>query len=235
VHGHWVRKPGRHQSESPPPPRQPPPPRPSPSPPPSQLPPRRRSKRRKLAIAATAAIAIGGGAATIDIATSGSSADASSAITVQANLSLKQVAAALEKLQLAGTYIAQPVASGCAQSATGAVRQFLALHPCKESAISSITMHKPGVVSQAAVSWVVMSTPTLAGQYKSIVDIPGMGNPPGESTAYNGLCYASGQSGETVWVAQIQPTGQVAADQKILQAVAPATLTQGYLNAHCTH
>jgi hypothetical protein len=189
-----------------------------------------------LVIAATATIVIGAGAVTIDIAASGSSADASSGITIQANLSLKQVVAALEKLQFAGTYIAQPTGSNCAQSASGDVRQFLTLRPCKESAISSISMHKQGVSTQAAVSWVVMSSPALASQYKSIVDKSDKGNPPGESTTiFDGLCYASGQSGETVWAAQVQPTGQVSADQKILQAVAPATLTASYLKVHCTH
>lgn len=233
--GHGRKIPGG--TVSPPPPSWPPPsPPPQPYPPPrqpTQSPPRRRSKRRNLVIAATATIVIGGGSATIDIAISGNSADASSGITIQANLSLKQVVAALEKLQLAGTYIAQPIGSNCARSASGAVSQFLSLHPCKESAISIITVHKPGISTEAAVSWVVMSSTALASQYKSIVDISGMGNPPGESTAYNGLCYASSQSGETVWVAQVQPTGQVAADQRILQAVAPATLAPGYLNVHC--
>src|ERR1700733_4374040 len=140
VRGTWVRNQGRHQSESPPP-RPPSPPGPPPYPSPSSPPPQptpRRSKRRKIAIAVTATLAVGAGAVTVDIAVSGNSADASSGITVQANLSLKQVVTALEKLQFAGTYIAQPTGSNCAQSASGDVRQFLTLRPCKESAIAAI-------------------------------------------------------------------------------------------------
>ena len=134
VRGTWVRNQGRHQSESPPP-RPPSPPSPplSPSCLPPQSTPRRRSKRRKAAIAIAATLTIGAGAASIEVATSGNSASASSGVTVQANISLKQVVAALQKLQFAGTYIVQPTASnsstGCAKGASGDVKQFLTIHP----------------------------------------------------------------------------------------------------------
>lgn len=219
-----------------PPPHPPSPPRaysppPSPGPPPS-----RRRKRHKLAMAITVTVALGAGAATIDISTSGKPASASTSITVQANLNLKPVVTELLRLGFAGTSIAQPTGSdsGCAQDASGDVKQFLTLHPCKDSALSSITMHKQGISTQAVVSWVVMPTITLASQYKSIADEPGKGNPPGESAVFTGLCYASGQSGDTVWAAQVLPTGDLAADRQILQAIAPVTLSKSYLKAHCT-
>jgi hypothetical protein len=231
---------GRHQGESAPPPYPPPPPAPhSPSPPPSSPTPRRRSKRRRLAIAIAATIAIGAGAATIDIAISGDPADASSGITVQANISLNQAVAELEKLGFAGTKFVQSAGSNpsadCAQNASGDVRQFLSLHPCKEYAISSLTMNNSqGISTQAAVSWVVMPSAALADQYKMMVDKHHSGNPPGEPTAiFNGLCYASGQSGETVWVSQVRKTSNLAADRQILQAVAPQELTASYLKVHC--
>ena len=41
-------------------------------------------------------------------------------------------------------------------------------------------MHKQGVSTQAAVSWVVMPNVTLASQYKAMVDKRFSGNPPGD-------------------------------------------------------
>jgi hypothetical protein len=185
-------------------------------------------------IGITATIAIG--AVTIDIATSGNSASASS-VTVQANLNLGQAVGDLLKLGFAGSDSVQSGGSNssadCAHSASGGVRQFLTAHPCKEYAISSIQMRKQGISTQAAGSWVTMPSVTLADQYKTIVDERYSGNPPGESSAFNGLCYASAQSGETVWVGQVIPTGHLAADRQILQTVAPLSLTSDYLKAHC--
>lgn len=218
-----------------PPPHAPYPP-PAYSPPPSSEPsPSRRRKRRRLTVAVTVAVALGVGAVTIDLSTSGKSANSSNAITVQANLDLKLVVAKLLKLRFAGTSMAQPTGSdsGCAQDASGDVKQFLTLHPCKDSALSSITMHKKRISTQAVVSWVVMPTNTLANQYKLVADEPGKGNPPGESAIFTGLCYASGQSGDTVWAAQVLPTGDLAADRQILQAIAPIALSRSYQKAHC--
>jgi hypothetical protein len=149
------------------------------------------------------------------------------------------VVAALLKLQFAGTSIVQPTgsnsSSGCGESASGDVKKFLTIHPCKDSAVASITMHKQGVSTQAAVSWVVMPSPALASQYKAMVDERFSGNPPGESDVFDGLCYSSGQSGETVWVGQVLPTGQLPVDREILQAVSPVELTVSYLKVHCVH
>jgi hypothetical protein len=124
----------------------------------------------------------------------------------------------------------------CAGSATGNVRQLLTRHPCKEYASTTLTAYRHGGSAQIAISWVVMPTAALAEQYKAEADTPGQGNPPEQSPNYNGLCYASGQDGATVWTEQLQPTGHltVSADQKLLQAAAPAKhLTAVYLQQHC--
>lgn len=234
VHGHWVRKSGR-QSKGFPPSRPlshlPPPRSLSPhSPPPAS---RRRSKRRRLAIGVTATIVVGAGAATISVANSGNSTGASNSIRVQANINLSQAIAELSKLGFAGSDSVRQTDTKCAQNASGDVRKFLTLHPCKEYAIASIKMHKQDVSTAAAVSWVVMPSIALANRYKAIVDRRHSGNPPGESAAFNGLCYASGQSVETVWVDQVRPTGHPAVDRQILQAVAPVRLPASYLKMHC--
>lgn len=198
---------------------------------------RRNSKRRRLAIVITATITIGAGAGTISITTSGDSGGGGNSVTVQATTSLGQAVSDLQKLGFAGSDSVQSPASGsnanCASSSSGGVRQFLILHPCKEYAVTSIEMHKLGISTQAASSWVVMPNATLANKYMTLVGIRYSGNPPGESDAFNGLCYASAQSGETVWVGQVVPTGHVTADQQILQAIAPLTLSPDYLKAHC--
>jgi hypothetical protein len=198
---------------------------------------RRHSKRRRLAIGITTTLAIGAGTATISISTSGNSGGGGNSVTVQATTSLGQAVSDLQKLGFAGSDSVQPTASGsnadCASSSSGDVRQFLTLHPCKEYAVTSIEMHKLGIATQAASSWVVMPSATLANQYMTLVGIRYSGNPPGESAAFNGLCYASAQSGETVWVGQVVPTGHVAADRQILQAIAPLSLSPDYLKAHC--
>jgi len=156
---------------------------------------------------------------------------------VQVKADLTQAIAALAGL---GFHSARGVNSSnpsygtdCARSATGEVGQFLTRHPCKEYASATLTSRRQGTTAQVAMSWVVMPTATLASQYKAKADAPQQGNPPGEPPAFNGLCYASGQNGATVWTAQVQPTGHVNADREILQAAAPSRLTQSYLQQHC--
>jgi hypothetical protein len=182
-------------------------------------------------------IAAGATAVTISTSASGSSGGGDSVITVQANLNLGQAVSELLKLGFAGSDSVQPGGSNsnakCAQIASGDVKKFLTLHPCKEYFITSIKMHKQSVSTQAVGSWVVMPSVALADQYKTLVDERHSGNPPGESAAFNGLCYASAQSGEIVWAGQVAPTGHLAADRQILQAVAPLSLTPDYLKVHC--
>jgi hypothetical protein len=113
------------------------------------------------------------------------------------------------------------------------VKQFLIENPCKEYAVTLVKLHKQGIITQAAISWVVMTTPALNSQYKKLVDERFSGNPPGQSADFNGLCYASGQDDDATWVAQVQPTGHIAVDQQILQAIAPAKLSTNYLGIHC--
>jgi hypothetical protein len=121
----------------------------------------------------------------------------------------------------------------CAQSATGEVKQFLALHHCEQYAIASRAITKQKTTALVAFVWVEMPAVYLANKYKNIVDRYGAGNPPGMTRAFSGLCYASGQSGTIVWTVQVEPTGHVNADRQILQAAANDTLAPSYLREHC--
>ncbi len=79
-----------------------------------------------------------------------------------------------------------------------------------------------------------MPTAALASQYKATADAPHTGNPPGER-GFSGLCYASGQTGATVWTEQVRATEHmpVEIEREILQATAPRKPSAGYLQQHC--
>jgi hypothetical protein len=240
VRGHWVRGSNRRTNAPIPPPSSPPPSHPQPaypsSPPVSNhAAPHPRKKRRKTAIAITATAVITAGAVTFTVA-EGGSAGASDSVSVQANIDFNQVMAELPKLGFAGSVPlngAPGSSQDCSQNSTGDVKQFLVVNPCKEYAVTLIKLHKQGIATQAVISWVVMASPSLTLKYKQLVDERHRGNPPGQPTVFNGLCYASGQNDDAAWVAQVQPTGDVAVDQQILQAVAPAPLSTSYLRIHC--
>jgi hypothetical protein len=70
-------------------------------------------------------------------------------------------------------------------------------------------------------------------EYKVLIDLRYKGNPPGQSTDFDGLCYASGVDGDSAWAAQVQPTGQVSVDRQILKSVVPVKLSTSYLEGHC--
>jgi hypothetical protein len=217
------------------PPQSPPPPRPQPPTGGHPAPLPRKKTRKKIALAITASAAITAGAVTFTFVTSNSSG-ASDSISVQANIDLTQILTELPKLGFAGSVPqngASDSSQDCSRSSTGDVKQFLAKNSCKEYAVTSVKLHKQGIATQAVISWVVMATPSLTMQYKSLVDKRRKGNPPGQPTNFNGLCYASGQDDNTAWVAQVQPTGHVAVDRQVLQAVAPVKLSASYLGIHC--
>jgi hypothetical protein len=199
--------------------------------PPSPAPPRR--GRAGLA-AAGVAVAVTIGVLTFTGTFSGSATGGSNSLSVQVNVDLNQAVAVVSALGFGGTRSAT-YGTGCTDIATGRVSQFLAHHPCKEYASATLMAHRQGATAQVAVDWVVMPTAALAGQYKAIADKKGQGNPPGESLAFNGLCYASGQDGPTVWTEQVQPTGHLSVndDREILQSAAPGKLPPGYLQQHC--
>lgn len=235
VQGHWVNGQNGTTSTPSPSPYSPPPSYPPPARIPNQAAPRPRNKKRRLAIAVTATVVITAGAVTFTV-TRGGSAGASDSVSVQANIDFKKAVAGLEGLGFAGN-VSHPGTSdssqNCSQSSTGDVKQFLIENPCKEDAVALAKLHRQGIVTQAVISWVVMPTRVLNLQYKKLVDERYRGNPPGQSTDFNGLCYASGQDDDATWVAQVQPTGQITVDQQILQAIAPVKLSTNYLGIHC--
>ena len=186
----------------------------------------------------TLAVTAAAGVATATLTLSGSGSRANS-LNVQVKADLAQVIAALSKLGFKSannsSFSSPKFSSGCAASASGQVAVFLARHPCKEYASTTTEVKGHGIVAPVAISWVVMPTPALGGQYEDLADKSGDGNPPGQPpSSFTGLCYASGQDNETVWAEQVQPTGHVDTDKEILQAMSPVHLTAGYLKIHCT-
>lgn len=241
VQGHWVNGANGGGNTPSPPPSPPPPPPATPRYPPPQAngraaASRSRKRRRKLSIAITATVAIAAGIVTYTV-TSGSSSGAGASVSLQANIDLGQAVSEITKLGFSGSDNAKNGSlnspADCAQNSTGDVRMFLTRNQCKEYSVALLKIHKQGVATQAAISWVAMTTSGLALQYKDIVDKRLNGNPPGQPPNFSGLCYASGQNGDTAWVAQVQPTGYISVDRQILQAIAPVKLSANYLEMHC--
>lgn len=234
VRGTFVRNRGRHATTEQPP-NFPPPPshqtHPTDSQSASHRPPEKPHRRhKKLAITVTATLAIG--SVTAGITLNGSSS-AASTLEVQVKADSSQMVAALAKLGFGGSYTVGSPSTDCIQQSSGDVRRFLARHPCQEFAANNFSINKQSMTSQMAISWVVMPSGNLAAEYKTVADTPGKGNPPGESSVFNGSCYASGQDGNTVWTEQVQPTGDKDSDQNLLRATAPAKLSSDYLKLHC--
>ncbi len=163
-------------------------------------------------------------------------------LSVQVQVDLDKVLGALAAvLGLRNTQAPGSSASGpnyypdCASNATGQVKQFLDLHPCKQFATATRTVAKTGTTARVAFSWVEMPSLSLANQYKIWIDKSGTGNPPGVPLTFNGLCYASGQQGATVWSVFVRPTGNPNIDREILLVAAREKLTPSYLRQHCTN
>jgi hypothetical protein len=246
VRGHWVndsrtRRDTEVPAASRPTPYEPstyPPPTPAYSPPPSpasHAASRPRKKKRKAAIAITAAAVVTAGAVTLTL-TGGGSAGASDNISVQTTVNFNQVMTELPKLGFAGVVTQNATSDSsqnCSQASTGEVQEFFANNPCKEFAVTVAKLHNEQIATQAVITWVVMPTVALTLKYKNLVDLRYTGNPPGQSTNFDGLCYASGVNGNSAWAAQVQPTGHIFVDQQILQAVVPVKLSASYLADHC--
>ena len=185
--------------------------------------------RRKIALALSLVAVATVGAVTITTTWSGASSGGST-LTVQAKADVTRVVTALSALGFRdAAHSISYNGTDCKTAATNEVRQFFIRHPCKEYASAIVTNSSHGITTKVAISWVTMPTPSLASQYKALADTFGTGNPPGQPLTFDGHCYASGQDGTTVWAEQVEPTGQVYADRKILQAAAPVTLSSSEL------
>jgi hypothetical protein len=203
--------------------------------------PRRKSRTGRtvgLAITFVATLAIG--PFVLNAVFGGSSANGES-LSVQVKTDLKNAVIALTAIGFHDArgpdsrILGPSYNTDCAESATGMVKQFLMQHPCEQYAIASRTITKRDTATLVAFGWVEMPTVSLGSQYKAIVDEYDTGNPPGMSLAFDGLCYASGQSGTIVWTVQVEPTGHVNADRQILQAAMQGTLAPSYLREHCVN
>jgi hypothetical protein len=197
---------------------------------------RQRTARRTLAFTVALTIAAGTvGGLTATGVFSSSSAD-SSGLAVNVNLDLKTSIAALSSLGFGGRQISVSGTSAredCAARATGLVREFLAHHPCEYYEAQSWTITRQSSTGEVAFSWVEMPTVSLARQFKAEVDAYGTGNPPGISAAFNGRCYTSDRQSSTIWTVEVQPTGNVTADRRILQSAIGKDLPAIYLRRHC--
>ncbi len=198
----------------------------------------RKSKAKKVAAAAVLTVTgtLGGLTAT---GTFNSSASASSGLSLNVTADLNKAIGALAGLGFGGKLLSSTGTptnnspTDCASSASGQVKTLLTHYPCKQYASDTWAITRQGSTTDVAFSWVEMPTTDLATRYKNIVDTFNTGNPPGVSPIFNGLCYASGQQGSTVWAVEIQPTGNVSSDRNILQAATPASLPSPYLAKHC--
>ena len=206
----------------------------------------RQRKVRHIALGATltASLAIGGLTitATFDTPASGAShlsAQVNVDLSTKVNVDLQGIATALSARGFDVTDASKPGMSGflssadCAASATGLVAQFFTLHPCEQYIEETWKITRQGITTFTAFSWVDMSSAALASQYKAVVDIYGTGNPPGISSAFNGLCYASDRQGSMVGTVEVETTGQAGVDQEILRDAAGMDLSEQYLRAHC--
>jgi hypothetical protein len=200
--------------------------------------PRKKKGRRVAAVAAVVTVTgtVGGLTATGTFSTP---SGGSGGLSVQANVDLKTAISGLSGLGFGGKLISNAGTSGtsqpttCAENATGQVKQFLTHYPCEQYSAETWTITRQGSTTNVVFAWVTMPTTPLAGRYKAIVDTYGTGNPPGVSSAFNGLCYASGQQDSTVWTVEVHPTGNPNADRTILQAAAPQKLSAPYVAKHC--
>jgi hypothetical protein len=171
--------------------------------------------------------------------TFGTPSDGGSGLSMQVNVDLNKAISALSVLGFGGKEISSVGISGtsdptnCSESATGRVRIFLTHYPCKQYAADTWTITRQDSTTNVVFAWVEMPATSLASRYKTIVDTYSTGNPPGVSSAFNGLCYASGQQDSTVWTVEIRPTGNVNVDRTILQAAAQQELSPAYLAEHC--
>jgi hypothetical protein len=200
--------------------------------------PRKKKARRATAIAAVVTVAgtVGGLTAT---GTFGSSSSGTGRLSAQVDIDLNDAISALSRLGFSGKLVSRSDGSGtsqtagCAESATGHVRQFLINYPCEQYASDIWSVTRQYSTTSVAFTWVEMPTTPLASRYKVVVDTYSTGNPPGVSSAFNGLCYASGQQGSIVWTVEVQPTGNPNVDRTILQAATPQVLPSAYLTEHC--
>ncbi len=207
-----------------------------------RAPPRRRRALRTI-IKTVIAVTITVGAVTFAVneTIGGSPGSGDRSLSVQVTVDLQE---SLGQLATAGwlpsTNSASNLGPGsysdCAKSATGRVHLFLSPKRCKKYATAIRGIAKHGMTSLVAISWVEMRKTGWADQYETLVGEYGTGNPPGGSPrAFNGRCYASGQSepGRTVWTVELQSTGDITIDREILQAAALRHLSSRYLQRHC--
>jgi hypothetical protein len=204
--------------------------------------PRRRPRKKKTkSIAAVAAVVTVTGtfAGLTATGTFSSPSDGSGGLSVQATFDLNKAVSALGGLGFGGKVVAGvgvPYGNdptNCAESATGQVKVFLTHYPCRQYAADTWSITRQDSSTYVVFAWTEMPITPLADRYKALVDKFGSGNPPGVSPFFNGLCYASGQQGATVWTVEVHPTGNPDVDPKILQAAAPQELPMAYLTKHC--
>lgn len=143
--------------------------------------------------------------------TGGAASGGSEGVSVEVSADLNQAVAALAVIGFHGTRVTSS-SRDCAANSTGAVERFLARHPCDKLILAGLTVRGQEAAARIGISWVTMPSTNLATRYKNKADSYRTGNPPEPPgrPRFNGLCYASGQNGATVWTAQIQPVGHPA-------------------------
>jgi len=191
--------------------------------------PRKLSKpvRITVVVSISATIAVGGITLGPKIFSSGSGTDSGSSevggegqltvdgSTLNVQTNFKQATVALSASGFGG-YIVPAFDKNCASRSYGQVQNFFRSNPCKWLARAYIVVrqNKQDVVL-VAISWVDMPTPSLAMDYKHLVDTQGTGNitelsresGPYRNVVFTGNNYLSGIIGTAVWNVQVQPIG----------------------------
>jgi hypothetical protein len=194
--------------------------------------PRKLSKSTSVtvAIAISVGVVIGGTTIGLKISNSrGTAASGSSELggegqltvkgsTENVQTSFKQATVALSASGFGG-YIVPAFDDNCASHSYGRVQDFFRSNPCKWLARAYIVVRegKRDAVL-VAISWVDMSTLSLATDYKHLVDAPGTGNitelsresGPYQNSTFTGNYYLSCIVGTGVWNVQAQPIGLIA-------------------------
>lgn len=196
------------------------------------------SRKTSLKIPITITATITAGAITATATGAFDSPASGTSLSVKVNVDLNKVISTLSLLKYSGKQISTSGASapepeGCAKDSIKEVKVFLTEHPCKDYSADTWMIYQNNMSTQVAFSWVEMRTSSLARQYKTKVDAPGTGNPPGISSAFDGHCYASRRQGDTVWSAEVRPTGNKKVDQNLLESAVQENLSSDYLEVHC--
>ncbi|UKD50754.1 hypothetical protein L3Q65_00065 (plasmid) [Amycolatopsis sp. FU40] len=120
------------------------------------------------------------------------------------------------------TTLNSDTAAAC--DAYGAVKTYLAAHPCSGVRRGLFEVGEPGKKIAVATATVTMPSAEQAGQLRELADRPGTGNITELSTGFDGRHYASAVSGNVVTIAQAKAQMLADPSSSALDGAAQAAL-----------